>query len=59
MLQLNKVEFDVALIAVGVGSIVLSQHIAKKYGKVAIDAGKGLTNIAKGKIKLPDVKDIK
>lgn len=57
--QLHHVDFDVALIAAGVGAIVLSQHIAKMYGKVAIDVGKGMQLVVKRKISLPDVKKLK
>ena len=51
--QIENTDFDIALISAGVGAIVLSQQIAEQYGKVAIDMGHGLTEIAKGKLELP------
>lgn len=51
--QLDQADFDIALIAAGVGAIVLSQKISERYGKIAIDMGHGLTRFAKGKLELP------
>ena len=51
--QIENIDFDIALISAGVGAIVLSQQIAERYGKIAIDMGHGLTKIAKGQLELP------
>jgi hypothetical protein len=51
--QTETIKFDAALICAGVGSIILSHQISERYGKVAIDVGKGLTRIAKGKVQIP------
>ncbi|WP_134699050.1 GT-D fold domain-containing glycosyltransferase [Ammoniphilus sp. YIM 78166] len=42
-------QFDIALVSCGVNAVVLSQHIAEKTGKVAIDFGKNLMFIVQQK----------
>lgn len=56
--QLENISFDVALLAAGVGSIVLSQQIAERFNKVAIDVGKGLTFIATGEQSIPKTRSL-
>ncbi|WP_167578083.1 GT-D fold domain-containing glycosyltransferase [Ammoniphilus sp. YIM 78166] len=56
--QLESLEFDVAFLGAGVGAIVLSQQIAERYGKVAIDIGQGISRVAKGAIRIPCSADL-
>ncbi|MEW9672182.1 GT-D fold domain-containing glycosyltransferase [Ammoniphilus sp. 3BR4] len=51
--QLESLDFDIAFLGAGVGAIVLSQQIAERFGKVAIDIGQGISNVAKGTVKIP------
>lgn len=49
MLTAGRDKYDIALISCGVNAVVLAQRIAEQSGKVALDFGKAIHIIAKGR----------
>lgn len=48
--ELSHFNFDLCLLAAGINAVILAPHIAKTYGKVAIDLGLGMESFITRKI---------
>ncbi len=48
--SIAQFDFDLCLLAAGANAVILSQHIAETYGKVAFDIGWGMKSFFTGKV---------
>ncbi len=48
--EIDKLDFDVALLAAGLNAIILAAYISKAKGKVAFDVGQGMESLISGQI---------
>lgn len=48
--EIDRVDFDLCLMAAGVNAVILAPYIARRYGKVAFDIGQAMESFITGEV---------